>query len=401
MAAAHAPTVTRARNGTLVVFAANGVVMATWLSRLPDVKSLMGLSPGQLGILILGLSAGAIVGLPIAGRLLTRMGSIRVVRAGAALAFPGMLLAAVGVTFGWPLPIVMASLALVGFGSGIWDVSQNLEGSVVEQALGRAIMPWFHAAFSAGTVFGALVTAVLIRLDVPLLAHVIGMVTVCSIALAWGTGGFMHAAAPAHERRVHAERDRGVRSPWTEPRTLLIGVMVLAAAFTEGTANDWLAVAFVDGHGVSTAMGVVALAVFLIFMTAGRLVGTGVLDRFGRVPVLRSLFVCALVGSLLVVFGSTPVAYVGAAVWGVGASLGFPVGMSAAADDPVRAAVRISVVATIGYGAFLAGPALIGFIGDHFGVLRALSVVGLASILAFLVTPAARPLRATAASNSQ
>jgi MFS family permease len=127
-------------------------------------------------------------------------------------------------------------------------------------------------------------------------------------------------------------------------------------------------------------------------MTAGRILGTRFLDRYGRVAVLRVLFGCALVGSAMVVFGSTPVAYAGAAVWGLGASLGFPVGMSAAADDPARAAARLSVVATIGYGAFLAGPALIGFLGDQVGVLRALAVVGLVSALALLVVPAARPL---------
>jgi predicted MFS family arabinose efflux permease len=388
----QAPTVRRARNGDLLVFAFNGFMLATWMSRLPQVKSIMGLSPGQLGIMLLAISIGALTGLPIAGRLLHWMGSVQVVRLGTGLALPGMVLAAVGVTLGWPLPLAMVGLVLVGFGSGIWDVAQNLEGTVIEQALGRSIMPWFHASFSAGTVAGALVAFAMIRLDVPLLPHVIGMAVLGAIVVAWGTQRFMPGVAPHEDSPAQDARRGGQQSAWTEPRTLLIGVMVLAAAFTEGTANDWMAVAFVDGHGVSAAQGVLALTVFLVFMTAGRIAGTSVLDRHGRVPVLRALFGCALVGSLLVVYGSTPLAYLGAAVWGVGASLGFPVGMSAAADDPSRAALRLSVVATIGYGAFLAGPAVVGFIGDHVGVLRALTVVGLVSALALLVVPAARPL---------
>ena len=180
------------------------------------------------------------------------------------------------------------------------------------------------------------------------------------------------------------------RSAWSEPRTLLIGVMVLAAAFTEGTANDWMAVAFVDGHDVDKALGVLALAVFLTFMTAGRVLGAGLLDRYGRVPVLRVLFASAIVGCLLVVFGNTWLAFIGCAIWGVGASLGFPVGMSAAADDPERAAMRLSVVATIGYTAFLAGPPLLGFLGDHFGILNALLAVGAISALAILIVPVAK-----------
>lgn len=392
----EAATVSRARNGDLLVFAVNGFMLATWMSRLPDVKSMMQLTPGQLGILLLAISVGSLVGLPIAGRLLHRMGSVRVVRLGSGLALPGMILAAVAVSLGWPLPAVMAGLILVGFGSGAWDVAQNLEGTVIEQWLGRSIMPWFHASFSGGTVAGALTAVLMIRLHVPLLAHVLVMTALGAMAIAWGTARFMPAGETVEERPAQQAMTDNQGSPWTEPRTLLIGVMVLAAAFTEGTANDWMAVAFVDGHGVTTAQGVLALVVFLVFMTAGRILGTSVLDRQGRVPVLRALFTCALVGSLLVVSGSTPLTYLGAALWGLGASLGFPVGMSAAADDPKRAAMRLSVVATIGYGAFLAGPAIIGFVGDYVGVLRALTVVGLVSALALLVVPAARPLRVEA-----
>ena len=167
---------------------------------------------------------------------------------------------------------------------------------------------------------------------------------------------------------------------------------MLAGSFAEGTANDWMAIAFVDGHGVTNAMGVVALAVFLAFMTAGRIFGTQMLDRYGRVVVLQALFGAAIVGSLLVVFGNVTLAFIGAAIWGVGASLAFPVGMSAAADDPQRAALRISVVSTVGYGAFLSGPPLLGFLGDHVGILHALLFVTATAVVAAIVAPAAKPL---------
>lgn len=256
-------------------------------------------------------------------------------------------------------------------------------------------MPWFHAAFSGGTVVGAVIGAALVWLEVPIALHITGACVVVAVCMIWGTAQFlpMTAEATGDDRPRDAGSGARTRSAWLEPRTLLIGAMVLAAAFTEGTANDWLAVAFVDGHDLEPALGVLALGVFMTFMTLGRLFGTGLLDRFGRVPVLRVLFTAAIVGCLLVVFGSPWVAFVGAAIWGVGASLGFPVGMSAAADDPLRAALRLSVVSTIGYTAFLAGPPLLGFLGDHFGILDSLLVVGAVSALAIAVTPAARPLR--------
>jgi predicted MFS family arabinose efflux permease len=132
-------------------------------------------------------------------------------------------------------------------------------------------------------------------------------------------------------------------------------------------------------------------------MTLGRWFGPALLDHYGRAPVVRALAVTSLVGLLLFVFGSNaPVAFAGALLWGLGASLGFPVGMSAAADDPAKAAARVSVVASIGYCAFLGGPPLIGFLGDHITVRKALIAVAVLLGVAILLARAIKPLKASA-----
>jgi MFS family permease len=167
--------------------------------------------------------------------------------------------------------------------------------------------------------------------------------------------------------------------------------MVLAMALTEGVANDWLALALVDGYDVPAWVGASGFAVFVAAMTAGRVGGTTLLDRFGRLPVLWASMAVAAAGVLLVVFGQVGVAVtLGIVLWGLGASLGFPVGMSAAADDPVHAPARVSVVATIGYTAFLAGPPVLGFLADEVGVLNALLLVAVLLVPSALVVPAAR-----------
>ena len=178
---------------------------------------------------------------------------------------------------------------------------------------------------------------------------------------------------------------------WLEPRTLLIGLIVLGMAFAEGSANDWLALAMVDERNASYATGALLFGAFTTAMTVGRLAGGPILDRFGRVPVLRASAALATVGLVIVIFVDQPVLMVaGIVLWGLGASLGFPVGMSAAADDPAKAAARVSAVATIGYLAFLAGPPLIGVLGDSIGLLRALLVVLVLIVVAGLVSFAAR-----------
>jgi MFS family permease len=133
-------------------------------------------------------------------------------------------------------------------------------------------------------------------------------------------------------------------------------------------------------------------AVFVVAMTTGRMVGPVLLDRYGRVPVLRASALLALAGLVLLLLGSPALAAVGVLAWGLGASLGFPVGVSAGADDPARAAARVSVVSTLGYSAFLAGPPLLGFVGDHVGTLQSLwVVVAVLAPTALLVSVAREP----------
>jgi len=183
------------------------------------------------------------------------------------------------------------------------------------------------------------------------------------------------------------------RSAWLEPRTLAIGFMVLAFTLAEGSANDWLALAMIDGYGARHWVGVVGFALFVASMTTGRLLGPIALDRFGRVTSMLASAAAATVGVLLVVWaGVAALAAAGIILWGFGSALGFPVGMSAAGDDPARAARRVSVVSTIGYGAFLAGPPLLGFVGNQVGTLDSLLVIAIAMVPAsILVLSIRRP----------
>jgi predicted MFS family arabinose efflux permease len=296
----------------------------------------------------------------------------------------------VGLVTGLVAPAAIA-LVFVGLGTGVWDVAMNVEGADVEQRLGRSLMPKLHAGFSLGTVAGAGIGAACAAVGVSLAAQLVAIVLVLPAVVAVAVRSFLPVRETTPEQRAAGS---GALAAWREPRTLLVGLLVLAFAFTEGSANDWIAVAMVDGYGAGETVGAVAFGLFVAAMTVGRLLGGTMLERFGRVPVLRVTAVIALVGLLLVLLGgSAPVALAGALLWGVGASLGFPVGMSAASDDPARAAVRVSVVSSIGYTAFLAGPPLIGQLGERVGILQALFVVLGALALGLLASGAARPLR--------
>jgi fucose permease len=382
-----APSIARARAAVLTVFALNGLLMATVISRVPATRDRLDLTSGRLGLVLLAMSGGAVLALPLTGALATRLGAARTVQLGATLCAAGLLLFGVAPN----VPLLLLGLFLMGIGTGSWDVAMNLEGAEVERGLGRAVMPHFHAAFSLGTVGGALIGAATNAMDVGTPGHVLPLAVAAWAVTVLTCRSFLPTAPPVEaEQRVR----RNPFAAWREPRTVLVGVLVLSFGFTEGSANDWLALAFVDGYGTSNSGGVLGFAVFVAAMTLGRVLGVRLLDRLGRVVALRLTAALSVAGLLLVVVGgSVPLAMVGAALWGIGASLGFPVGMSAAADDPAHAAARVSVVSSIGYIAFLGGPPLIGFLADHVGVREALWVVLAVLAVAVLVASAARELR--------
>lgn len=392
--------VERAKVATSLVFVLAGGAFATWASRIPDVRTALDLGPGQLGLLLLFGASGSLLGLPLAGAIAARIGTRNTVALGAILATVGLLGAGTAAGPVGVFGLTAAALFVAMAGIGLWDVSMNIEGAAVEHHLGRNIMPRFHAAFSGGTVGSALLGAGLVAAHVPFVVHfaVFGLllalgVVVCSRAFLpreLNETDRADEAGPAPGDTPGSEKPVSPAAAWREPRTLLIGLVMLVAAFTEGTANDWISVAFVDGYHLPTWAGVLGFATFLTFMTIGRLVGAGMLDRWGRVPVLRAMLVGAGLGSLMVVFGTPMLAYLGAAIWGFGISLGFPVGISAASDEPRHAAARVSVVSTIAYGAFLVGPPALGFLGDHWGILRALAVVSAMLVIAFVALPAVR-----------
>lgn len=365
-------------------FFLNGFAFASWAGRIPDVRAALDLSAPQLGLLLLALSCGSVATLAGSGALIHRFGPQRVVLAAAVVLGLSVALVAVGVSVVGSVVVTAVGLGGYGVGTGAWDVAMNVEGAEVERSSGRPIMAWLHAAFSFGTVAGAGVAVAGAHVSESLLPHLVPVGVVVAVFAVVAGLGYSGQLAPD-------ESHAGAARAWLEPRTLQIGLLVLVLALTEGTANDWLALALEDGYAVSRTVAVLGFAGFVTAMTIGRLLGPLLLERFGRVRTVGLTMVLSLVGVGLVVWGEFAWLVIpGILLWGVGASLGFPVGMSAAADDPVRAAARVSVVSTLGYAAFLAGPPLLGFLAGEVGTLDALLVLG---VLVTASLPLVRSLR--------
>ncbi|WP_230672950.1 MFS transporter [Rathayibacter sp. Leaf248] len=387
------------RNAVFTIFVLSGLSIATWVSRTPAIRDELQLSTSGVGLLILAMSIGAIVGLMLSTAIMSALGARRGMVAGLSVCASGLAILGVAADTLGALPVAFAGMALLGFGNGAVDVMMNVEGAANEKAFGKTLLPLFHAFFSLGTVAGALVGAAASALAIPVAAHFVGVavVVVATVAVAirfvpvradLDTQGVATAKPPIRER---VAASLGV---WRDLRLVVIGLIMLGMAFAEGSANDWMTLAMVDGHGSSTTTAAIVFGVFVAAMTVGRVLGGPVLDRFGRVPVLRGSALLAVVGILLFILAPVDALVIaGAVAWGLGCSLGFPVGMSAAAEGP-HSAARVSAVATLGYVAFLVGPPAIGFLGEHVGILNALFLVLALVVVAGLASPAARPARA-------
>ncbi len=382
------------RNAMFVVFAACGFALAAWVSRTPAVRDVLGASTGHMGWLIFAIAGGAIFGLVSAGALIGRFGARPVIRIALLTAALGLVVVAIGASLA-SSGVVFAGLLVFGLGFGTCDVSMNVAGAANERVLGRTVMPIFHAMYSIGTLTGAAlgVLATILGISIGVHLGVAAVILVLAVIPAVrlvpeGVG----RASGAQPKLSTAER----LAVWKDPRTLLIGLMVLGMGFAEGAAEDWLPLATVDGYGVSETVGAAMFGIFVVTMTVGRLFGVLLIDRFGRVATLRASALVAALGLTITIFGPSAVtAAVGIALWGLGTSLGLPVGMSAAADDPRTAAARVSAAATVGYAAFLFGPPVLAMLGEHVGLLHSFVAVLALVVVAGLIAPAARPLAGT------
>ncbi|MDY0914946.1 MFS transporter [Rathayibacter festucae] len=368
-----------------------GIGMASWVVRTPAVRDLLAASTAEMGLVLLGLSVGSMSGVLSSAAVVRRQGVRFTVVIGGASFVTGIALTGVFAELSTPFGVA-AGLALVGFGIGISEIALNVEGAALETLTGRSVLPALHGFYSLGTVTGAVAGIGLTAIDFPVVWQLVG-VAVVALALLLTvirsipeeTGRVERAVAGAPREKVHST------PVWQQPRVLMLGLIVLALALAEGSATDWLPLLMVDGHGVSATVGTVVFTAFAAAMTVGRFLGTPLLARFGKATVLLASTLVSAVGIGIVVFADNAVV-AGAAVvlWGLGAALGFPVTLSAAgeSEDPTSA---VAAVATAGYIAFLVGPPLLGFLGEHFGLRGAMAVVLVLVALASLLTSAAKP----------
>ncbi|GAB3460118.1 MFS transporter [Kineococcus endophyticus] len=376
----------QARVAVLVLFVVAGAVTGGWAGRIPTVKADLGLGDAQWGLVVLAQPVGTLLALLVLTRVIGRTGPRVLALAGAVL-----LLVVAPCAAASPTPAVLVvALALQGAAVGLLFGPMNALAVVVERRYGRSTMSSFHAGFSAGQLGGGLAGVAAGAWGVDPWAQVLACNAVLAVALLATRRavprGDTDPARPARERT--GRRERPTR------QVVLLAVLALLGAVTEGSAVQWSA-QFSVSLGASVAVGSLTLVCYSLAIAAMRTVGDRVVDRLGRVRFVQVSAATTAAGVLLAVLsGSVPAALVGFALVGVGCACVFPTVMGLAGNQPDVSAGRAVTFVNLGeWPAFFVGPPLVGALAELTSLRAAL---GLLVVTSLLVAVLARWIRVPA-----
>jgi len=387
------PELRQARVAVFVYFFVLGAATATWAARLPAIKASLHLSDARLGLALFAVPAGAVLTLPVSGRIADRFGAIRVTRIAGAACPAALILIGLGPQTG-ELAVLVAALACYGALAGLLDVAMNACGATLEIAYGRPILSSLHAGYSIAGLAGAGIGGLSAALGIgPLPAFAATAVVLIAGGLLAGPRMVIPPAPPP----VRRPEDPPRRSPRQISVVIwVLGLLALCGQVGEGAAGDWSAVYLHVNLGTSAGVAAAGLAAFSVTMAAGRLVGDRLAARFGSVRLVRVSGLVAGLGLAAGLLMGTPAAGVaGFALLGAGLAGVFPQIVSSAGRlDPSRGGRNIGRIAAVAYSGLLAGPVAIGAAASGVGLPHALFIP---AALALLIAAAAGVLSPHAA----
>ncbi|MEV5874618.1 MFS transporter [Streptomyces sp. NPDC052101] len=373
---------TRLRIALTAFFALDGFIFAGWVVRIPAIKQQTDASAGDLGLALLGVSAGAVVTMTLIGRLCRRYGS-----------HPVTVVCAVALSLSVSLPPLTHSAAALGvvlllFGAAYGGINVAFNSAAVDlvAALRRPIMPTFHAAFSLGGMIGAGLGGLVASVLSPT-RHLLGL-TLIGLVVTAAAGRALLQEPPAPADRLPSspmEADRAApRRTGSRGLVLVFGLIALCTAYGEGAMADWGALHLQQDLAASSGVAAAGYSCFALAMTVGRATGTTLLERLGRARTVIAGGTVAAAGMLLGSLApSAWAALIGFAVTGLGLANLFPVAVERAGS--LTGPSGVAVASTLGYGGMLLGPPAIGFMADWFSLATALtSVAALAAVAAVI-----------------
>src|SRR5690606_38867180 len=127
------------RAAIFTIFLASGLSISTWASRVPSIGAALDIDKTQIGLLLLCMGISSIIGISTGPIVMARTGARRGMLITMLMFGAGVGLIGLGTDVFGSIPVVVAGMALFGFGNGSVDVMMNVEATAIEQRMGRTI----------------------------------------------------------------------------------------------------------------------------------------------------------------------------------------------------------------------------------------------------------------------
>jgi MFS family permease len=370
----------------MTLFFVNGALFATWASRIPAVQSQRGLSNSTLGLALFALAFGALLAMPVAGHLISRIGSAQLCKVSVLLSLAM-----------FPMVVVLPGLllffaALFGFGlcQGVLDVAMNAQAVVVEKRLAKPIMSSFHALWSTGSLSGAALGSLFAAQGLTPFAH--GLIVSSLLGIGALVALPFLVGSPQSGELTSGPAKTMPAFRLGHPAILALGTLAFCVMLGEGAIGDWSALYLRRIVGTGEGLAAVGFTIFSVTMAGTRFLGDALAARFGHVNVVRAGGLLATGGILLALMvANIPLTLLGFGLVGAGFATIVPTVFSASGNIPgISPGVGLGSVTTLGYLGFLAGPPVIGFAADVLGLRAALGLVVAASVVITILAGAVK-----------
>ena len=366
----------RIRIAVALFFFGQGLGFATWASRIPSIKSSLGLSEAELGTLLLMIPIGQLVTLPISAFLVNKFGSHRV------LPWAAFLYASVLILIGlspnvWYLG---ASLFLFGMAGNMGNISVNTQGVLAEEIYGKPIMSSFHGAWSLAGFSGALLGFLSMQLELPSMQHFIGMFLLLTINILWNK----RLLVPEQPKQKEKEEKSKYKPDWM---IIQLGILGFFSMATEGAMFEWSGVYFSEVIHAPEKLVILGFGSFMVMMALGRFIGDGIISKLGRRRTLQLSGLLMFAGMLTsVLFPNLYVCTLAFMLVGLGVACNVPTVYSVAGKHKtIPAGVALAMVSSISFLGFLMAPPLIGYIAELFSLQYSFALFSLFGLLMFVM----------------
>ena len=342
----------------VITFAIAGASFGSWASRIPSLKNELGIEAVELGGVLLVLAMASVASFPLSGRAVDRYGAVRVTR----YLTWATLISLILISFASSVLELTVCVAIFGASLGALDVAMNGWGAEVERQGSKSIMSSLHAYWSLFAGIGGLTGFLAVEVNSTVIQHFLFI------------SGLMALLALKAARVSWIESTVSEATPmfaWPKKNLLFVGLLMFCAALAEGAVADWAAIFVIERFTLTEAMALGSFMIFSFAMFLSRMLADGLVDRYGAARVCGVGGWLAMIGISITLFSPDfSIVLVGFLLLGFGLAPVFPLGCARAANDPfVTPGQGLASVATFGYGGIMLGPAVIGLVTQHTGIL--------------------------------